>query len=41
MTAVRAAGLLTLAALGAFILMSLRRDRRRASAVKSAATGIR
>lgn len=41
MTAVRAAGLLTVAALGAFILISLRRERRQASAVKSAATGIR
>lgn len=41
MTAVRAAGLLTLAALGAFILLSLRRERRQARAVQSTATGIR
>jgi protein SCO1/2 len=39
--AVRIAGVLTVVALGAFILMSLRRERRQASAVKSAATGIR
>jgi hypothetical protein len=38
---VRAAGLLTLVGLGTFILMSLRRERRQGSAVKSAATGIR
>lgn len=41
MTAVRAAGLLTLAGLGAFILMTLRRDRRQDSAAQSAATGTR
>lgn len=41
LTAVRAAGLLTLVGLGTFILMSLRRERRQGSAVKSAATGIR
>lgn len=40
-TVVRVAGLLTLVALGAFILMSLRRERQQGSAVKSAATGIR
>lgn len=39
--AVRAAGLLTVLGLGAFILMSLRRERRQGSAVKTAATGIR
>jgi protein SCO1/2 len=39
--AVRAAGLLTVAGLGAFVLMSLRRERRQGSAVKTAATGIR
>ena len=39
--AVRAGGVLTLVALGAFILMSLRRERRQGSAVKTAATGIR
>ncbi|ODS52194.1 MAG: hypothetical protein ABS36_18555 [Acidobacteria bacterium SCN 69-37] len=39
--AVRIAGLLTLLGLGTFILMSLRRDRRQGSAVKTAATGIR
>jgi len=39
--AVRAAGVLTLVGLGAFILMSLRRERRQGSAVKTAATGIR
>jgi protein SCO1 len=41
MTAVRAAGLLTLAGLGAFILVTLRRDRRQDSAASSAATGTR
>jgi protein SCO1/2 len=41
LTVVRAAGLLTLVGLGTFILMSLRRERRQGSAVKSAATGIR
>jgi len=41
MTAVRVAGVLTLAGLGAFILVTLRRDRRRGTAAKSAATGIR
>lgn len=39
--AVRIAGVLTLVGLGAFILTSLRRERRQASAVKSTATGIR
>lgn len=39
--AVRAAGLLTVLGLGAFILMSLRRERRQGSAVNTAATGIR
>ncbi len=39
--AVRAAGLLTVLGLGTFILMSLRRERRQGSAVKTAATGIR
>jgi protein SCO1/2 len=39
--AVRAAGLLTVLGLGAFILMNLRRERRQGSAVKTAATGIR
>ena len=39
--AVRAAGLLTVLGLGAFILMSLRRERRQGSAVKTAATGTR
>ena len=41
MTAVRVAALLTLAGLGAFILMNLRRERRQDRAVKTAATGIR
>lgn len=41
MTAVRAAGLLTLAGLGAFILVTLRRDRRQDSAASKAATGTR
>ena len=41
MTAVRAAGLLTLGVLGAFIVMTLRRDRRQDSAATSAATGTR
>jgi protein SCO1/2 len=41
MTAVRAAGLLTLAVLGAFILVTLRRDRRQAKAAQLAATGTR
>ena len=41
MNAVRIAGVLTVAGLGAFIVMSLRRERRRASAAKSAATGVR
>ena len=39
MSAVRAAGLLTLVGLGAFILMHLRRERRQARAVESAASG--
>lgn len=41
MTAVRVAGLLTLGALGTFILITLRRDRRQESAAKAAATGTR
>ena len=41
MTAVRMGGLLTLAGLGAFILMTLRRERRQGSAVRPTATGIR
>jgi protein SCO1/2 len=41
MTAVRAAGLLTLGGLGAFILVALRRERRRDSAAGQAATGTR
>ncbi len=41
MTAVRVAGLLTLAGLGAFIVVTVRRDRKRGSAVGHAATGIR
>ena len=41
MTAVRVGGLLTVAGLGVFILVTLRRDRRQDSAVKSAATGPR
>jgi protein SCO1/2 len=41
MTAVRIAGLLTLGLLGAFILVTLRRERRQASAVRTAATGTR
>jgi protein SCO1/2 len=41
MTAVRVAGLLTVACLGAFILVNLRRERRQDRAAKSAATGIR
>jgi protein SCO1 len=41
MTAVRAAGLLTLGGLGAFILMTLRRDRKQDRAAKLAATGTR
>lgn len=41
MTAVRAAGLLTLGGLGAFILVTLRRDRRQDRAAQSAATGTR
>jgi protein SCO1/2 len=40
MNAVRIAGLLTLAGLGTFIMMSLRRERR-AKAAQSAATGVR
>lgn len=41
MTAVRAAGLLTLGGLGTFILVALRRDRRQDSAARRAATGTR
>jgi protein SCO1/2 len=41
MTAVRVAALLTLALLGGFILVTLRRDRRQGSAVRTAATGSR
>jgi protein SCO1/2 len=41
MTAVRAAALLTLALLGGSIFVTLRRDRRKGSAVRSAATGLR
>jgi protein SCO1/2 len=41
MTAVRLAGLLTLAVLGSFIVMTLRRERRQRPAVGSTATGIR
>lgn len=40
-TAVRVAGLLTLAGLGTFIVMALRRERRQGSAVKRTATGTR
>jgi protein SCO1 len=41
MTAVRLAGLLTLGGLGAFIVVTLRRERRQDSAVKPTATGTR
>jgi protein SCO1/2 len=41
MTAVRLGGLLTVVGLGAFILVTLRRERRQASAVQPTATGIR
>jgi protein SCO1/2 len=41
MTTVRVAGLVTLAVLGTFIVMTLRRDRRQDRAVRSAATGTR
>jgi protein SCO1/2 len=41
MTAVRAGGLLTLALLGVFIVVTLRRERRQDSAVHAAATGSR
>lgn len=41
MTAVRVGGLFTLAGLGAFILLALRRERRQNSAVHPTATGIR
>lgn len=41
MTAVRIAGLLTLAGIGMFIVMNLRRDRRQDTAARRAATGIR
>jgi protein SCO1/2 len=39
--AVRAAGLLTVVGLGAFVVMSLRRERRQARAVQTTATGTR
>jgi protein SCO1/2 len=41
MTAVRLGGLLTVGGLGAFILVTLRRDRRQARAVKATAAGTR
>ena len=41
MRTVRIAGLLTVGGLGAFILVTLRRDRRQAKAVRRTATGIR
>ena len=41
LTIVRLAGALTVAALGAFIFVTLRRERRQDSAVKPTATGIR
>jgi protein SCO1/2 len=41
MTAVRAGGVLTIAGLAAFILVTLRRDRRQVKAAASAATGVR
>lgn len=41
MTAIRVGGLLTVLALGSFIVVTLRRERRQDRAVKSTATGIR
>jgi hypothetical protein len=41
MTAIRLVGILTLGALGAFITVTLRRERRQDKAVKPTATGTR